>query len=218
MNPAAAAVLVMARAPSSVGCHPALEPLLGADRCARLQRALIRRASAWAATTAPGAAFLACEPAGELKLAAAAAVPGLELFPQEGGSPGERLTNAAARVFERTAGPLLVVGTGLPGLGPYHAQAALEDLAEGCDVVLGVAIGGGLYLIGVRTPQPRLFELFGGELDGALTRRYAREAAADLRLEVGMLHYERTLTSTADVDAMLADPLLPAEIADVLHG
>jgi glycosyltransferase A (GT-A) superfamily protein (DUF2064 family) len=41
----------MAAAPRAGSTKPALEPLLGADGCARLQRALIARAGRWAART-----------------------------------------------------------------------------------------------------------------------------------------------------------------------
>ncbi len=120
-------------------------------------------------------------------------------------------------MFEVAGGPLLVVGTSLPWLGEYHAHAAIADLRDGCDVVLGVAIGGGLYLLGVRSPQPRLFELAGRTQDGAQTRQLTRQVAQELGLDVGMLHYERALDTPEDLRAMLADPLLPPEIAAVLR-
>ena len=45
------AVLVMAEAPRGRSAKPRLEPLLGAEGCARLQRALIARAARWAAAS-----------------------------------------------------------------------------------------------------------------------------------------------------------------------
>jgi hypothetical protein len=194
----------------------ALLPLLGADGCAGLQEVMLRRAAAWAASTAPGSAFVALPPAGPGAAAATSLGPGVACFAQPEGTARERLTAAVTRVFAAGRQPVIVVRPDFPRLGDYHAQAALGDLRDGCDVVLGVAIGGGLYLLGMREPQPRLFALAGGDDDGETTRRNARQVTEGLELEVGMLHYERALVGPADVLAMLADPLAPADVTAAL--
>ncbi len=208
------AVLVMAEAPPAPGSS-ALEPLLGAEGCARLESLLLRRAARWAVESAPGAAFVAVHPGGSDRGLRGAGL-GVESFAQEEGPAAERFERAARRVFEARGGPLVIVGTDFPRLARYHADAALGDLREGCDVVLGVAIGGGLYLLGMRRPEPRLFALAGAGVDGEMTRRNAREVTEGLGLEVGMLHYERALVNPGDARALLADPLLPADLAEVL--
>src|SRR5205823_5775502 len=70
-----------------------------------------------------------------------------------------RLADAAARVFARSHGPLIIVWPDLPKLTPEHAQGALDDLSSGCDVVLGPAIDGGLYMVAIGRPLPKLFNL-----------------------------------------------------------
>lgn len=208
-----AAVLVMAEAPWAPGSSP-LEPVLGMKGCARLESLLLRRAASWAADCAPGAAFLAVPPAGsEAGHAEGLAV---ECFAQAGATTPERFERAAHHVFARHGGPLVIVGTDFPRLTSYHADAAIGDLREGCDVVLGVAIGGGLYLLGMRRPEPKLFALAGAGADGEMTRRNAREVTEGLGLDVGMLHYERALVGPGDARALLADPLLPADLAEAL--
>lgn len=203
----------MAEAARTPGSSP-LEPLLGMEGCARLESLLLRRAARWAAESAPGAAFLAVPPGGS-----GVALPdglAIECFAQAGGSVPERFERAARHVFARHGGPLIIVGTDFPRLAAYHADAAIGDLREGCDVVLGVAIGGGLYLLGMRRPEPKLFALAGAGADGEMTRRNAREVTEGLGLDVGMLHYERALVGPGDARALLADPLLPADLGEAL--
>lgn len=192
----------------------ALERLLGPEGCRRLDAVLLGRAVAWAAATAPGAAFVALPPGADESGARRGR--DVDCFPAAEATAPERLTGAVERVFTSVGGPVIVVRPDFPRLGAYHARAALEDLGDGCDVVLGVAVGGGLYLLGMRRPQPRLFALAGHDDDGETTRRNAREVTEGLDLEVGMLHYERALVGPDDVLAMLADPLAPADVIEVL--
>ena len=203
----------MAESPRVPDASP-LEPLLGTEGCARLDSLLLRRAARWAAGCAPGAAFLAVPPGGS-----GTALPeglAVECFAQTGATVPERFERAAVHVFARHAGPLIIVGTDFPRLAGYHADAAAGDLRAGCDVVLGVAIGGGLYLLGMRRPELKLFALAGAGADGEMTRRNAREVTEGLGLEVGMLHYERALVGPGDARALLADPLLPPDLAEAL--
>ncbi len=210
----APAVLIMAAPPASRR-KSALLPLLGPHGCAALQEVLLRRrATAWASATAPGSAFVA-RPAGSAD-ATTSLGPEVIRFAQSEGTAPERLAAAVGHVFASGRQPVIVVRPDFPRLGHYHAHAALGDLRDGCDVVLGVAIGGGLYLLGMREPQPRLFALAGGDDDGETTRRNAREVTEGLELEVGMLHYERALVGPADAVAMLVDPLAPADVTTAL--
>ena len=217
MSSPAPAVLVMAAAPSAARPGAPLDAWLGPDRARRLHAALLRRAAGWAARAAPGAAFVAFDPAAARDEVAALLPPGVDCFAQAAGSHGERTGDAVRRVMAHTGAPVLIVGTNLPALSDYHADAAHSDMRAGCEVVLGVSIGGGLYLLGVRSPQPELFALLGAEHDGETTRRHARRVT-DGRLQVGMLHYERALATPQDARAMLADPLLPADVADALRA
>jgi glycosyltransferase A (GT-A) superfamily protein (DUF2064 family) len=212
----APAVLAMVRAPRRGEVRRALEPLLGPERCAALQAALIVQTIAWAKAFAQDAVHVAHEPADALaeirRLTGERAV----LFPQNGEGIAGRVADAVARVFARHEGPLLIVWPDLPRLRPHHARAALEDLRGGCDVVLGPAIDGGFYLIGIERPLPKLFALPENAWRSPDVMTIALAAARDAGLEIGLLRPERGLHRPADVRAALADPLLPAELARVL--
>jgi uncharacterized protein len=206
-----AAALVMARAPSSAAVKPQLRPLLGAERCAELQALLIRRAAAWAAAAAPGAAHVAVE--GPLEEVRALLPREVVVFAQEADEPAGMLAAAIARVGR---GPLLIAGTDCPRLGASHAAAALSDLAAGCDVAIGATLEGGWYLAGLRQPRPELLTV----ASDAWQRRggigLVLERARELDAEVGMLRHERLLVTPADAAALLADPLLPADLRAAL--
>jgi glycosyltransferase A (GT-A) superfamily protein (DUF2064 family) len=206
----------MARAPRRGQVLRALEPILGQDGCVALQRLLIVQAMRWAAAVAPDAIHVAHDPPDSAAELLPLAPPGASLFPQNGDGIGGRLADGAARVFARHPGPLLVVWPDLPRLRMEHATAALSDLEAGCDVVLGPAIDGGLYLIGIPRPQPKLFTLPEQAWRSPDVMAIGIAAAREAGLEVGILRAERPLHRPADVRAALVDPTLPPEIARVL--
>jgi len=212
----APAVLIMARAPRRGEVRLALEPLIGRDRCLALQSALLLQAFEWARALHPRAIHLAHEPpdaAPELRTLLGDEV---VLFPQNGEGISGRLADAAARVFARGPGPLLIVWPDLPQLRASHATAALEDLRSGCDVVFGPVFDGGFYLIAIARPTPQLFALPEQVWRSSEPIGIGVAAARDSGLEVGMLRVERALHRPADVRAALADPTLPEPVARAL--
>ncbi len=215
-GPARPAVLIMARAPRRGEVRRALEPLLGSDGCIALQATLISQASSWAREVAPGAVHVAHDPPDAGRDIRRLVGDEVTLFPQNGDGIAGRLADAAARVFARTTGPLLIVWPDLPKLRRVHAWAALDDLNAGCDVVLGPAVDGGLYLIGVARPLPTLFGLPEQAWRSPDVMTMGIAAARDAGLEVGILRAERALHRPADVRAAVADPLLDAKLATIL--
>lgn len=213
---AAPAVVVMARAPRPGQVRRALEPLLGTDGAAALQAALIVAAVRWAREVAPGAVHVAHDPPDAAPEMRALLPADVALLPQNGDGIGRRLADATARVFVRHRGPMIVVWPDLPRLRPDHATAALGDLRAGCDLVLGPVIGGGLYLIALGRPQPKLFSLPEQAWRGPDVMTMGIAAAQSAGLEVGILRTERALHRPADLRAAKADPTLPAEIARIL--
>ncbi len=74
---------------------------------------------------------------------------------QQGVDLGERMWLAfheALQTHERA----LLIGSDCPRLAPAHLEQAF-DLLDRHDVVLGPALDGGYYLIGLKQPQPALF-------------------------------------------------------------
>jgi rSAM/selenodomain-associated transferase 1 len=208
----------MAKAPRAGECKTRMEPLLGPAGCARLQAALTRRAAAWAREVAPGAAFLAYTPEGSLDEMVELVPPGTDLFLQEGAHLGERLAAATARVLHMHDGPVVVIGTDLPTLSLAHAEAALDDLENGCDVSFGPAFDGGYYLVALARDLPEVFALPAGAWGGADVFELSLRAAATAGLQFGMLRAERDLDTPADARAALADPSFPEEIVALLRA
>jgi glycosyltransferase A (GT-A) superfamily protein (DUF2064 family) len=60
--------------------------------------------------------------------------------------------------LDAARGPALVIGTDCPVLEPDHLRAAADALATGVDAVVVPVDDGGYALIGMRVPEPRLFD------------------------------------------------------------
>ena len=210
------AVLIMARAPRAGEVLRALEPALGPAGCAALQSALIMEALRWAASIAPGGVHVAHDPpdaGGELRALTGG---NGSVFPQNGDGIAGRIADAAGRVFSRSTGPLLIVWPDLPQFRSAHANAAIEDLRTGCDLVLGPVIDGGLYLIGFSKPLPGLFTLPEQVWRSPDVMAMGVAAVRESGLELGLLRAERALHRPGDLRAALADPTLPEGIRRLL--
>jgi glycosyltransferase A (GT-A) superfamily protein (DUF2064 family) len=217
MSDASPMVLIMARAPRRGEVHRALEPLLGVDGCLALHVALIATTAAWANEVAPNGMYVAHDPPDGGRELRPLFGPRATLFPQNGEGIAARVSDAAARVFAQREGPLLIVWPDLPRIRREHATAALDDLSAGCDVVLGPVIDGGLYLIGIAHPVPKLFALPEQRWRGRDVMMIGLSAVREAGLEVGILRAERALHRPADVRAAMADPLLPEALAKILR-
>lgn len=218
MSAAAPAVLIMARAPRRGQVRLALEPLLGPDGATALQAALIAQAGDWANEVTPDRVHVAHDPPDAGPEIAELVPGGASIFPQNGDGIAGRLADAVGRVFSHNEGPLLIVWPDIPRLRPEHALAALEDLGNNCDLVLGPAIDGGFYLIGISRPLPELFSLSEQAWRNTDAMTLGVAATRDAGLELGLLRAERALHRPADVRAALADPLLPDELRPILQS
>ena len=209
-------ILIMAKAPRPGEAKTRLEPLLGPDGCARLQAELIRHTAAWAADAARSV-WLAFTPA-DARAELAGLVPRrVLLFPQADGDLGARLSDATGRVVRHHRGPLAVIGTDAPELGPVHLRFAEHALATGVDASLVPALDGGYALIALARPTPAAFELppdaWGGPDVLALTIM-ALEAAG---CTTALLEPVRDLDHPADARYIAADPRCPPSIMRALR-
>lgn len=73
------------------------------------------------------------------------------------GDLGQRLTHAFRQGFARGRERLLAIGSDCPAIGPTHMVKAFSLLRQH-DLVLGPALDGGYYLIGLRQAVPALFQ------------------------------------------------------------
>ena len=73
--------------------------------------------------------------------------------PQDGQNFGARLRRALDETFRASEGPVVLVGSDVPGISEAPIRQALADLAEDPDrVVLGPSPDGGFYLLATRRP------------------------------------------------------------------
>ncbi|MFE9237978.1 TIGR04282 family arsenosugar biosynthesis glycosyltransferase [Streptomyces sp. NPDC007007] len=208
-------ILVMAKEPRPGTVKTRLHPLLGPLRCAELQAGLIRHTLELATVHTPRT-YLAYAPADGGDAIGTTTPAGVRLRFQRGEDLGGRLAAAVADAFADGAGPLLVIGTDAPTLTGDHLTAAFAAL-ESHDVVLGPALDGGYYLIGLRAPHTTLFALDADvwSTDRVLTA--TRRAARREGLSVELLCPLRDLDTPEDATALLVDPALPAPIAALIQ-
>jgi rSAM/selenodomain-associated transferase 1 len=76
--------------------------------------------------------------------------------PQGEGDLGSRMARSLFDAFESGAEEVMIIGTDCPGVNAQILATAFEQL-QAFDLVLGPAIDGGYYLIGLRQPIRELF-------------------------------------------------------------
>jgi hypothetical protein len=160
---------------------PAFDELLGSQAAERVRLELRARARRWAAAVAPAHAYEATSLA-----AATAAVHGHD-------------------------GPLLLAAPDVPALDAAVARVALDDLAKGCDVVVGVAHDALPYLVALPRPDDALIELVAAGFTGGILPVFAERGVT-----LGMLAHHRRLASASDARAFALDPLTPPDLAALL--
>jgi uncharacterized protein len=96
--------------------------------------------------------------------------------PQGPGDLGQRM----ARPFRELQGPLVLVGSDIPGLRARHIEAAFRALGQS-HAVLGPAADGGFYLVGFRK-MPRRNPFRGIAWSRPDTMAMTQEALAPLRV------------------------------------
>jgi rSAM/selenodomain-associated transferase 1 len=103
--------------------------------------------------------------------------------PQGEGDLGERLAAAFAGAFRRGARRALAIGGDCAELDGERLRLAAEAL-DTAEVVLGPALDGGYYLIGLRQPCPELFQGIAWSTPAVFEQTCARARAAGLSLGV----------------------------------
>lgn len=83
--------------------------------------------------------------------------PGIPRIAQPGGDLGARMAGVA-RI--PPPGPVVLIGSDIPGIAPHHIEAAFRALGDH-DLVFGPAVDGGFWLVGWKR-FPRFVDPFAG--------------------------------------------------------
>ncbi|MBQ9069082.1 MAG: TIGR04282 family arsenosugar biosynthesis glycosyltransferase [Eggerthellaceae bacterium] len=163
-------IILFTRIPIAGRTKTRLLPILSADECALLQRAMaLDLAEKLAALGSPlmlcysdewrdieGGEALRDAFIEDVRQAASEAVE-LTIVSQEGSGLGQRMSNAMQMAFDAGAGGCILMGSDLPDVMRTDIEIAQRALTYS-DVVLGPSSDGGYWLIGTRTPFPAIFE------------------------------------------------------------
>lgn len=182
-------LLVMAKAPvpGSVKTRLRLPP----ETAAALQIAFIRDTIQKARAIAP--VTVAATPPEALHLVRPLLPDGVRSTAQSGEDLGERMLDAALRLFERAPEPVVILGTDAPTLPPRSiraAAAALEGESTHDDLAIIGSTDGGYVLLGLRKPHEALFRDI--EWSTQTVHRETLQKARNLGLRVheGEPHYD----------------------------
>lgn len=163
LAPHHAALVIFAKAPIAGQVKTRLCPPLTGDEAATLHGSFVldtleRTRAAAAKLGLPVDRYLACAPSSALvffKIMEERQA--VALLDQEGDDLGARMNRAFETMFARGYRRVLIVGTDVPTLPLDHYAQALA-LLDRHDLVLGPALDGGYYLIGLAKPAPALFD------------------------------------------------------------
>lgn len=145
-------LLVLAKAPVAGRVKTRLCPPFTLSEAARLAEAALRDTLAAVAQTSAAArtVVLDGQPGAWLP-------PSFTVLPQRGGGLDERLAAAFDDAWAKTAAPLLLIGMDTPQVTPALLTAAAGQLlSDGTDAVLGLALDGGWWALGLRRPDASL--------------------------------------------------------------
>lgn len=120
----------------------------------------------------------------------------VQFLSQVGANLGERMKEAFRKTLERHK-HVILIGSDVPNLRLHDLNKAFAFLEKGQDLVLGPALDGGYYLIGISAIYPELFEevAWGGSqvLNQTLTK------AGQLGLSYGLLRVLRDIDTFEDL-------------------
>jgi rSAM/selenodomain-associated transferase 1 len=125
---------------------------------------------------------------------------GVRLVDQIGDDLGSRMNQAFETLFAQGYTHGLIVGTDTPSLPLERFQQALAAL-ESHDLVLGPALDGGYYLIGLNRPIPGLFTEIPWSTEQVLA--LTQEKAGALGLKTALLAPWRDVDTIDDLQALI---------------
>lgn len=112
------------------------------------------------------------------------AFPGIVLVKQSGNDFGQKLSWAAGYTMEQLGhDKIVIIGTDCPDLNAGILESAFETLDE-WDLVIGKALDGGYYLIGLSDFHPELFQNVAWSTEKVASQTLANALNAGLKTEI----------------------------------
>lgn len=105
---------------------------------------------------------------------------GWDCQPQAGGDLGARLQEVFLRHFQSGADRVVIIGSDCPEVMPADVASAWQALATH-DLVLGPAVDGGYWLVGLCAPQAHLFAAMPWSTEVVLAETLRRAGQSGLR-------------------------------------
>ncbi|WP_121990148.1 TIGR04282 family arsenosugar biosynthesis glycosyltransferase [Nitrospira lenta] len=205
-QPPSAALVIFAKAPVPGQVKTRLCPPLTPDEAATLHGSFVidmleRTKVATAKLKLPFDRYLACAPSSTLVFFQIMEErQSVKLIDQVGDDLGARMQQAFATLFGKGYQRVFIVGADVPSLPLDHYKQALA-LLDAHDVVLGPALDGGYYLIGLTQPRPELFADIVWSTDRVLVA--TQEKAVGLGLKVALLPAWRDVDTIDDLQALM---------------
>jgi hypothetical protein len=125
-------------------------------------------------------------------------------------------SQAASAVESMPQATVVLLRPALVRLGPDHAADLRDDLAHGCDLVVGPTLSGGWYMLALGPKAHQLAKQAGSGEAGSAARLLAAARGIERGLSVGLLRAERDLVTSADLLAARVDPLIDRDLAALL--
>ncbi len=189
-------VVLFAKAPRAGFVKTRLARDIGADAAVQAYRDVGRRVVDQVATVLPLTVwYTPGDAAAEMR----AWLGDLDYRRQVGRDLGERMAHAFTEHFAAGDGPVIAIGADAPGV-TREILVDADHRLETADVVLGPAVDGGYYLLGLRSPAPLLLDAVPWGTSRVLEVTVSRCEVA--HLTVATLPQLRDLDTVEDLDAL----------------
>ena len=202
------ALVIFAKAPIPGEVKTRLCPPLTPDEAATLHGSFVldmleRTKLAVAKLQLPFHRYLACAPSSELVFFKIMEErQGVRLLDQVGEDLGQRMHHTFVDLFAKGYKQVIIVGTDVPTLPLPVYQEAFAILSHS-DVVLGPALDGGYYLIGLTRSAEQLFAEVPWSTDQVLA--VTQQQAKQLGLSVGLTTAWRDVDALADLQSLITE-------------
>ncbi|HIE07062.1 MAG TPA: glycosyltransferase, partial [Desulfarculaceae bacterium] len=180
------AIIIMTRYPDPGRVKTRLIPALDADEAARLHRQMVEYAMSTVRgfTSASPAGIFVFFNGGSKELMASWLGDEAEYLPQADGNLGDKMRAAFHAVFNREFKTVTMIGSDCPTIDRHILRQAFSSLAQ-ADMVVGPALDGGYYLLGLKQVYDQLFE--GIDWGGSKVLTQTLSAARNQRITVSCL-------------------------------